>query len=70
MAESLRLRVRHAAGLSTPFVCYTVRIYGISEVDMRVWIVRRPGGGAYLPEPVRVGGTPAPFELLAIEVTD
>lgn len=37
---------------------------------MRVWILRRREGGAYLPEPVRVGGTPAPFELLVVEVTD
>ena len=37
---------------------------------MRVWVLRRREGGAYLPEPVRVRGTPAPFELLVIEVTD
>lgn len=37
---------------------------------MRVWISRRREGGAYLPEPVRVGATPAPFELLVQEVTD
>jgi hypothetical protein len=37
---------------------------------MRVWILRRRDGGAYLPEPVRVGGTPAPFELLVVDVTD
>ena len=37
---------------------------------MRVWVLRRREGGAYLPEPVRVGFTPAPFELLVVEVTD
>ena len=37
---------------------------------MRVWVLRRRESGAYLPEPVRVGGTPAPFELLVVEVTD
>ena len=40
------------------------------EVMMRVWVLRRREGGAYLPEPVRVGGTPAPLELLVVEVTD
>jgi hypothetical protein len=34
------------------------------------WILRRREGGAYLPEPVRMGGTPAPFELLVVEVAD
>ncbi|KQN77833.1 hypothetical protein ASF04_24000 [Duganella sp. Leaf61] len=37
---------------------------------MRVRILRRREGGAYLPEPLRVGCTPAPFELLVVEVTD
>ena len=37
---------------------------------MRVRVLRRREGGAYLPEPVRVGGTPAPFELLAVELAD
>lgn len=37
---------------------------------MRVWILCRREGGAYLPEPIRVGATPAPFELLVIEFTD
>ncbi|MDR7050822.1 hypothetical protein J2X54_003309 [Duganella sp. 3397] len=37
---------------------------------MRVWVLRRREGGAYLPEPVRVGFTPAPFELLVVEVKD
>lgn len=37
---------------------------------MRVWILRRRESGAYLPEPIRVGGTPAPFDLLVVDVTD
>lgn len=37
---------------------------------MKCWVLRRREVGAYLPEPVRVGGTPAPFELLVVEVTD
>jgi hypothetical protein len=37
---------------------------------MRVWVLRRRECGAYLPEPLRVGGTHAPFELLVVNVTD
>ena len=37
---------------------------------MRVWVLRRRASGEFLSEPVRVGGTPAPFELLVVDVTD
>jgi len=37
---------------------------------MRAWVARRRLAGAMLPEPSPIGETPAPFELVVMEVTD
>lgn len=37
---------------------------------MRVWSLRPRVDGGYLPEPVRVGGGLAPFELMVVDITD
>lgn len=37
---------------------------------MRAWVARRREGGALLDEPLMIGDTPAPFEVLVVEVTD
>jgi hypothetical protein len=37
---------------------------------MKVWVAKRRDGGTLLGSPIPFGDTPAPFELLVVEVTD
>jgi hypothetical protein len=37
---------------------------------MRAWVAKRREGGALLDKPLQLGTTPAPFELVVVEVTD
>lgn len=61
----LHSAVKPPAGSDMLYV-YTV----FCRLIMRVCVLRRRYIGAYLPEPVQIGSTSAPFELLVVEVTD